>query len=158
MRKIIVAAIACAVLGIVFVGVLSMGSAKADVPQPLAAPTPVTQTARNAANNQTLTFLNAEVLTATYTSPALSIEDIDVIDLQYVADQTLVAGETNTTTVKLQFSNTGVNWVDGPTVINANAADANDMQQYAVFGKYARLSGSVSNALPFTLTVVGLGK
>jgi len=79
------------------------------------------------------------------------------MDLQWGIDQTLLT-TMNTTTLKLQFSNDGVNWIDGASFVSANVADANDMQQYAIFGRYARVYADVSNTNPLTLTVIGVAK
>jgi hypothetical protein len=64
----------------------------------------------------------------------------------------------NTTTLKLQFSNDGVNWTDGATIASAIAEDGAVLSQQAVFGKFARVYADVSNTNPVTLTVLGILK
>lgn len=130
--------------------------ALASVPGPLLAPTPVSVNLGGI--GKALTFYSTKVLTADTASGNQGIIDANKVDLQWVVDQTAVAGVVNTTTLKLQFSNDGVNWIDGATVLNANTADANDMQQYLLFGRYARIYADVSNTNPLTLTVLGVGK
>ena len=149
-----------AAIAIVGVAVLlgAMSSAQASQPQPLALVTPVSATARNVDQNGELAFVTTKVFTADGNSTALNVQNIDVLDLQATADQTAVAGAPNTTTLKLQFSNDGINWVAGATFLTANAADASDMTQQAAFGKLARINVDVTNANPVTFTVIAIGK
>lgn len=130
--------------------------ASASVPGPLLAPTPVSVNLGGI--GKALSFYQTKVLTADGASSYQGIIDANKVDLQWVVDQTLVAGAANTTTLKLQFSNDGTNWIDGATVLSANAADANDMQQHLLFGRYARIYADVTNTNPLTLTVLGVAK
>lgn len=149
-----------ATIAIVGVAVLlgAMNNAQAAQPEPLSLVTPVAATARNVDQNGELAFVTTKVFTADGNSTGLNVQNIDVVDLQTVADQTLIAAAANTVTLKLQFSNDGVNWVDGATVLTANAADATDMTQQAVYGKLARINVDVSNTNPVTLSVIAIGK
>lgn len=149
-----------AAIAIVGVAVLlgAMSSAQAANPQPLFAPTPVSVNARNADQSDVLTFYGTQVLTADGNSTGLNVQNADIVDLQVTTDQTAVAGAPNTTTLKLQFSNDGINWVDGATVATANDADATSLQQYAVFGKLARVNADVANTNPVTVSVIAVTK
>lgn len=149
-----------AVIAIVGVAVMlgAMSTVQASQPVPLFAPTPVSVNTRNADLNDVLSFYATKVVTADGNTGSVNIQNADVLDLQVTADQTLVAGAPNTTTLKLQFSNDGINWVDGATVLTANDADATSLQQYAVFGKLARINTDVTSANPLTLTVIAVSK
>jgi hypothetical protein len=85
-------------------------------------------------------------------STEIQVGSHEKIDLQAVVD----VGVVNTTTLKLQFSNDGTNWIDGATFGTALVADANTMQQYQVYGRYVRAYADVTNASPITLTVIGV--
>ncbi len=119
---------------------------------PAAIPTPVSITPGSGAP-QLVTLFNANVSTADGGGSAAVIAG-EKVDLQWLIDQTAV----NTVTLKLQFSNDSTNWIDGATFVTNNAADAGDMQQYAVFGRYLRAYADVTNSNPVTVTVIGLVK
>lgn len=120
---------------------------------PMAAPTPVTQTQRGAPG--VLSFWGSPTaLTADGNSAVLDVADFEIMDLHYVIDQ----GTTNTITLKIQMSNDNVNWTDGTTIVTNNAADTSVMQQYHVFGRFARINADVVNANAVTVTVISLGK
>ncbi len=127
-----------------------------DRPVALAAPTPVSATYAGGISGVE-TFWDDAVLTTTGGSSVQNIQDHEAIDLHYVIDQ----GQTtiNTTTLKLQFSNDNTNWTDAAAaIVTSNTADANVMQQYAIFGRYARVHATVTNSDPVTVTVIGIAK
>lgn len=125
---------------------------------PAAAPTPISVT-YSATPGKVLEFLRVPVsYTADFNTSPLTVMDFEAVDLQYVIDQTAVASVVNTTTLKLQFSNDGTNWVDGATIVSANTADANTLSQLAVFGRLARVNVDVSNTNPITISVIAVGK
>lgn len=136
--------------------VLSMGGPVNVTAAPSAAPTPVSIN-HSGSFADVPVFYSTQVLTADGGSNAQNIQNHQVMDLQWGIDQTLLT-TVNTTTLKIQFSNDGVNWIDGASFVSANTADANDMQQYAIFGRYARVYADVSNTNPITLTVIGVAK
>ena len=103
---------------------------RTSLPRP---PSPRPLASRRAAAPQLVTLFNANVSTADGGGSACHRRR--KVDLQWLIDQTAV----NTVTLKLQFSNDSTNWIDGATFVTNNAADAGDMQQYAVFGRYLRL-------------------
>jgi hypothetical protein len=137
---------------LLFMGLAGLLATPAAVAGPAAIPTPVSITPGNGAP-QLVTLFNANVSTADSSGAAAVIAG-EKVDLQWLIDQTAV----NTVTLKLQFSNNGVNWIDGATFVTNNAADAGDMQQYALFGRYLRAHADVSNSNPVTVTVIGLVK
>lgn len=101
-----------------------------------------------------VTLLDGAVLTATANSNAQNIMSHAKMDLQTVVD----VGTVNTTSLKLQFSNDGVNWVDGDTIGTALTADTNTLAQYAIYGRYVRVNAALTGAAPITVTVVGVAK
>lgn len=150
-RQMIFGAVAVAVL-LFAVLVLSIGGPANVTAAPAAIPTPVSITPGNGAP-QLVTLFNANVSTADGGGSAAVVAG-EKVDLQWLIDQTAV----NTVTLKLQFSNDSTNWIDGATFVTSNAADAGDMQQYAVFGRYLRAYADVTNSNPVTVTVIGLVK
>ncbi len=136
--------------------VLSMTGPANVTAAPSAAPTPVSINHAGTFADVPV-FWSTQVVTADGGSSLQNIQNHQVVDLQWGIDQTLLT-TMNTTTLKLQFSNDGVNWIDGASFVSANVADANDMQQYAIFGRYARVYADVSNTNPLTLTVIGVAK
>ena len=136
--------------------IFSMSSVAPDTAMaaPAPAPTPVSAT-DSGGNNAVVTFWSGEALTATGASSIQNVMDFERVDLQTTIDQ----GTTpNTVTLKLQFSNDGTNWIDGATVVTANVADAGAMQQYALFGRYARLYATAGNSESVTVTAIGVAK
>ena len=136
--------------------IFSMSSVSPDTAMaaPAPAPTPVSAT-DSGGNNAVVTFWSGEALTATGASSVQNVMDFERVDLQTTIDQ----GTTpNTVTLKLQFSNDGTNWIDGATVVSANVADAGSMQQYALFGRYARLYATAGNSESVTVTAIGVAK
>lgn len=138
---------------------LPLADARADVPRPLAIPTPVTAPAHASAPNapEFPTFFNVKPLTADERN-CFEVPEYSIVDLQWQIDQTLVNTTANTITLKLQYSNDGTNFVDGASFVSANVADAGDMQQYNIFGRYTCVYADVSNALPVTVTAIGTVK
>lgn len=129
-----------------------------NMPQASAAPqalvTPVSVT-HSGVRGDVVTLFNGDVLTTTGGGTRQAILDHAKVDLQWVIDQ----GSTpNTATLKLQFSNDGTNWVDGSTFVTSNSADAGDMQQYPVYGRYMRAYATLGNNEDVTLTVIGVVK
>lgn len=156
-RKYLFVTVALALLLLTAFAVAFQPSAYAAQPQPLYAPTPVSSD-HSGIRADVVTFWETVTITEDTASNLQNVADHAEMDLQWVFDQTVVAAAANTTTLTLQFSNDGVNWVDGAAVVSANAADATDLQPQLVFGRYVRLSANVSNALPVTITAIGVAK
>ena len=137
-----------------------LSTAQSTIPQPLAIPTPVTAPAHSTAPNapEFPLFFNAKTLTEDTRSGCFEVPEYSVMDLQWLIDQTLVGVVPNTTTLKIQYSNDGTNFVDGASFVSANVADAADMQQYHLFGRYTCIYADVSNTQTVTVTVVGTVK
>ena len=141
-----------AMLFVAFLATLGGNGASA---APSLVPTPVSVSARGSAIAKDVVLYNGVVMTTAVASSAQGINEHEVIDLQWIIDQATL---TNTLSINIQFSNNGVNWVDGPRVVTTNTADANDMQQYAIFGKYIRAYPSLENNNPVTITLIGVAK
>jgi len=137
-----------------------LSTANATIPQPLAIPTPVSAPAHSTALNapEFPTFFNAKALTDDARSSCFEVPEYSVIDLQWLIDQTIVNTTANTITLKLQYSNDNVNFVDGASFVSANVADASDMQQYNLFGRHTCIYADVSNTQTVTVTVIGTVK
>ncbi len=124
---------------------------------PAAAPTPVAAVQRSPAP-EFPQFFRTKVITEDTRSDCFEVPDYAVVDLQYLIDQTAVAGAPNTTTLTLQFTNDLVTYVDGVNVVAANAADASDMQQFQLFGRHTCVYANVTNSNPVTVTALGVVK
>ncbi len=124
---------------------------------PAAAPTPVAAVQRSPAP-EFPQFFRTKVITEDTRSDCFEVPDYAVVDLQYLIDQTAVAGAPNTTTLKLQFSNDLVTYIDGTNVVSGNVADGSDLQQYQLFGRHTCVYADVTNSNPLTLTVSGVVK
>lgn len=123
---------------------------------PAAAPTPVAGTYTGGTLARAVTLYDSTVTTSTaFGGNGVSILTGDRVDLQLVIDQPT---SVNTMTLKLQFSNDLVNWIDGSTLATDNAADANTMQQYPVFGAYARVNIDAANTNEATVKVLAVLK
>lgn len=116
---------------------------------PMAAPTPVASINNSIRPASEIVWLSEVVFAASGGSAAQLVSNWSYADVQYVIDQT----DVNTVTLKLQFSNDGVNWTDGATIVADNAADAAVLAQYALFGKWARVYADVTNTNPITVSV-----
>ena len=151
-RKFAFSAVLAAVVLFAAFMLMFQGTASAAHPGPLAAPTPVSVNPGTGAGRAAVLW-SAKAITSDTATPPMEVLNYGKADIQWLVDQTAVAGAPNTTTVKLQFSIDGVNWVDGVNAVAANVADASDMQQFAVFGRYVRLYADVTNANPITWTL-----
>ena len=151
-RKFFIASVAFAALLFAVFALMFQGTASAANPGPLAAPTPVSVNPGSGVGRASVLWA-AKVITADTATGAMDILNYGKADVQWLIDQTVVAAAPNTTTVKLQFSVDGTNWVDGINAVASNTADAGDMQQFAMFGRYVRLYADVTNTNPITLTL-----
>lgn len=51
-----------------------------------------------------------------------------------------------------------MNTKHGATIVSANAADADALAQFAVYGRYTNVYADVTNTNPVTITVIGVAK
>jgi hypothetical protein len=134
-----------------------MGGNGAATAAPVAAPTPVSVT-RPGGDGSFITFdlFSGAALTADTTSACVDIGRYNVADVVYTFDQG--AGVPNTTTLTTKFSVDGGTLVSGVNVVASNAADATDMQQVQLFGRYFCLLADVSNSNTVTVTAKAIAK
>lgn len=100
-----------------------------------------------------LIWANASAITAD-TRWCLELATHDVVDLQYVIDQT----SGNVLTMTMQYSNDNSNYDAGAAVVTGNNADATDMQQFHLFGRYQCVYADVQDSDTVTVTVLGVAK
>jgi hypothetical protein len=126
---------------------------------PAAIPTPVI-VGFSGDNTEIKTFWSAQRLIADGGSAVFEMPQAEALDIQYTIDQTVVVAtsETNTTTLKLQFSNDGTNWTDGVNVVASNATDVTNLLQFNNFGRYTRVFADVTNVNPVTFTVIAVAR
>jgi hypothetical protein len=123
---------------------------------PAAIPTPASVT-RPSANGNFITFSpfagTASIAEDTYSS-CYDVGKYSTIDVLYVIDQ----GTTNTTTLTSYWSIDGTTKAAGVNVVASNAADATDMAQLQVFGRYFCLLANVTNTEAITITAQAIAK
>jgi hypothetical protein len=115
-------------------------------------PTPVYLYGSDDALN--VTYWSAEALAASAGSSGYQLVRYEYQDIQWVIDQ----GETNTATIKLQYSNDNSNWSDGPAIVSSNAADGDGMVQAANLGRYTRAYVTLENTETITITLKAVAK
>lgn len=130
------------------------GGGGAAVAAPQAVPTPVSVTRPAGDGFQTFTPFAGTAITEDTTSTCIDVANRSVIDLLYVIDQ----GTTNTTTLTTKWSIDGATTVSGINVVASNAADASDMVQLQVFGRYFCLLADVANTNPITINAQAIAK
>lgn len=148
------------IVGLTLLGllVLSFGAPQTSTAAPAMIPTPVSITRPgNGVAPEYPIFFNGVALTADTRSSCFEVPEYSAVDLQYLVDQTL-ATTVNTTTLKLQFSNDLVTFIDGAAIATSNITDTSDMLQLAIFGRYTCVYADVSNTNPITWTVLGVVK
>lgn len=144
--------VAFALLLAVMIGTMPSVPATAAPP---AAPTPITMNAREA-DPRIANFWGIDEVSvaASGRSSCFDLSGYNNIDLFYKIDQTT----TNTVTLKLQYSNDLVTYVDGINVVADNAADANALAPFPVFGRYTCVYATVTNTNTLGITVIGVAK
>lgn len=143
--------VAALVLVAMLFGSISMATQPTALGAPLAGPTPVSVTRPSSGEKAayiTFTPFNATALTAD-TTVCQDIGNFSVADVLYVIDQ----GTTNTTTLTAKWGvGDTTNLATGVNVVATNTADATDMQQIQLFGRYLCLLADVTNANAVTVT------
>ena len=121
---------------------------------PPAAPTPVA----NILQTDKGTFFRFQpetVITEDTNTNSVEVLGFDSLDISYTVD---VDASVNTTTLTIQYSNDGSNWVDGLALGSALAADATDITRVPVFGRYMRVEQDVTNSNEITFTILAVGR
>lgn len=153
-------AVAVALL-ILLTAIFSNGRVEPVSAAPAMAVTPVSSVTGVTSEVALVKFYDAEALTADDQN-CIDLRGFRSIDLEYVSDHTLVGGANNTTTVILEHTNgagssLAVNSV-GQTVVSANAADADGLNRYDLYGVYTCVDIDIATANPVTWTVWGLAR
>lgn len=150
-----------AAVAVAFVVMLAMAltPAPATVAAPAAAPTPVAATnyGNSAGVSAVLNFYptGSSVLTASGRAACFELTQYDALDLQYAID----ISDTQTVTLKLQYTNDRANYADGLAIGSSASADvATTMQQYPVFGRDTCIYATLGTANPVTVTLVGVAR
>lgn len=99
-------------------------------------------------------FWPGTAITSDRRSTCVESAGFSIADIQYNIDQ----GTTNTTTLTLQFTNDKVTYSNGVNVVASNAADASDLQPFALYGRYVCLYADVTNSNAVTVTAIGVLK
>ena len=141
----------------VFVGSLYLAPPQPATGAPMAAITPVA--IENALTGDTVLvkFYDGEALTADDQN-CIDLRGYRTIDIEYVVDQ----GTTNTTTVSLEHTNgagaTNAVNTTGQVIVSANAADADDLNRFDLYGVTTCVDINVANSNTITWTVYGLAR
>jgi hypothetical protein len=102
-----------------------------------------------------VTIWNNNRITADTRSNAQELRNYSRSDIQI----TLVQGGTvNTTTVRLDRSNSGFAWATGATLLDASAISTTVVVSSNLIGRYGSIYADVSNSQPVTLTVISLNR
>lgn len=125
---------------------------------PPAAPTPISNIVNFPEKSRVRTVYPTTAITVdTFSSSFCFGDTFAQADYMFVVDQG--AGEANTNTLTIQFSNDGTNWDDGPALLSANAADAVDISRVQLFGACQRIKLDLdANAQTVTFTITALPK
>lgn len=152
-RKLWPLAIVALALVAVLVGVSLLPQAPATA-APAAIPTPASVT--RPAKDGFITFnpFSGSPITADSTSTCFDVGNYSVIDALYVIDQ----GTTNTVTLTSKWSVDGTTTASGVNLVASNVADATDMTQLQVFGRYFCVLADVGNTNAVTVTVQAIAK
>ena len=122
---------------------------------PAAIPTPVSVTRPAGDGYVTFNpFAGTSSIATDTTSTCFDVGGRSVIDVLYVIDQT----DVNTITLTSKWSIDGTTTVDGVNLVASNAADASDMVQLQVFGRYFCVLANVTNTNAVTVTAQAIAK
>ncbi len=155
-RKIIL--VVMAVLGLFALALTALSGGGAATAAPMAIPTPVSVTRPAGDGYITVAPFSAQILTEDTTSTCYDVAKFSVVDVLYSIDQSIVADTANTTTLTTKWGIDSTTTVAGVNIVASNAADATDMAQLQVFGRYFCVYANVSNAQNVTVTVQAIAK
>lgn len=142
----------CVALGLILVlSLLSSMQVRQAVAGPLLAPTPITAPAGGDGWVMVNYIAQTNTVDVDLNSTGQQTAGYTVVDLSNTIDAT----DNQTVTCYLDFSNDNSNWDRGLTVISAVSADATDMNQYNLMGRYSRITCTLGTANEVTVTVQG---
>lgn len=143
------------VLAAAIFGALAMlPAAESAQAAPAAIPTPVSVTRPAGDGYVTFNPFTTAAVAADTTSTCFDVGGRSVIDVLYVIDQT----DVNTITLTSKWSIDGTTTVSGVNLVASNAADASDMTQLQVFGRYFCILADVANTNTVTVTAQAIAK
>lgn len=147
--------VALAVVAVIaLVAALAPQSAPTALAAPPAIPTPASVTRPASPGYITFNPFATSAITADTTSTCFDVGKQSTVDVLYTIDQ----GTTNTVTLTSQWSVDGTRLADGVNLVANNTADATDIAQLQVFGRYFCLLANVSNANTITITAQAIAK
>lgn len=130
-----------------------VSSAVNAAPGPLSVPQQVSNV-----SPKTVTFANAQQITANGRLAVVPLPQYGTLDLQYVVDG---AGGANAFTATVEYSNNALNWSRASAAAWSNTTattSTTDMTRTNLYGAFATVYISVTDATPITLTVIGLAR
>ena len=151
MRKYIALAVGIGVLCLAALLVAMTGGGVA--PALAAAPTPVSITQPVGLNPQLYTLFSGTAITASAQGQCWELGKWAVADVQSIID----VSDTQTVTVKIQYSNNGTSLVDGMNLATGSA-DASTFVQAPLFGRYACAYVTLDTSAPVTVNVTAWAK
>jgi hypothetical protein len=143
-------AVVMAVLVLAALGLNTQSSQAA----PMAAPTPISIPVQARVAPEYPVFFNTKVITVSTRSDCFEVADYSAVDLHWIIDET----DANSTTLKLQYSNNNTSYVDGLSFVSNAVADAEAMNQYPLFGRWACVYAALVGNQTVTVTVIGTVK
>ena len=118
-----------------------------------AAPTPVSITQPVGLSPQLYTLFSGTAITASAQGACWELGKWAVADVQSIID----VSDTQTVTVKIQYSNNGTSLVDGMNLATGSA-DASTFVQAPLFGRYACAYITLGTSAPVTVGVTAWAK
>ena len=118
-----------------------------------APPTPVSITQPVGLNPQLYTLFSGTAITQSAQGTCWELGKWAVADVQSIID----VSDTQTVTIKIQYSNNGTSLVDGMNLATGSA-DASTFVQAPLFGRYACAYATLGTAAPVTVTVTAWAK
>lgn len=97
------------------------------------------------------TVWTANRITADTRSGALDLRNYTQSDVQITIVQ---SASINTTTVRLDRSNSGYDWGSGTTILNASGASTTVVVSSSLVGRYGSVYADVTNSNPVTITAI----
>lgn len=142
-----------ALIALVVATTFGVASVVNAAPGPLAVP--------QQADNQvarTVSFASSQVITGNGRLSIVPIPQYDTLDLQYVV---VGAGGANAFTATVEYSNDAINWSRASAASWSNTTattGTTDMTRTHLYGAFASVYISTTDATPITLSVIGLAR
>ncbi len=147
-------AVIASIIAVLLFAVLLVGLNGGGVtPALAAAPTPVSITQPVGLSPQLYTLYSGTAITASAQGTCRELGKWAVADVQAIVD----VSDTQTVTVKIQYSNDGTNLVDGMN-LSTGSVDANTFVQAPLFGRYACAYVTLGTSAPVTVNVTAWAK